>query len=236
MKKGQTAVAQVVINRAFSGFYPNDICGVVYQNANRYLACQFTFACEGKKLKVDEPDMWKQATEISRDMLAGKLWLDEIGKATHYHAYWVHPVWGGARCGRSTASACTPFTARAPGKVSARLTPRCRYGVAVAGLLLLLMNAENGLVCWNCCFGVCFASGLRFFAAAFGGGAFAAGFSWATASFSISVVMVSFFAPACGAAVIEPVTSGFKGSGTGSGKVWLFGRPGPEKTGPWFKA
>jgi spore germination cell wall hydrolase CwlJ-like protein len=93
VKKGQIAVSQVVVNRAFSGFYPNDICGVVYQNSNRYLACQFTFACEGKKLKVDEPDMWKQATEISHDMLAGKLWLDEIGKATHYHAYWVRPNW-----------------------------------------------------------------------------------------------------------------------------------------------
>jgi hypothetical protein len=93
VKKGQIAVAQVVVNRAFSGFYPSDICGVVYQNANRYLACQFTFACEGKKLIVDEPDMWKQATEIARDMLDGKLWLDEIGKATHYHAYWVHPIW-----------------------------------------------------------------------------------------------------------------------------------------------
>jgi spore germination cell wall hydrolase CwlJ-like protein len=92
-KQGQIAVAQVVINRAFSGFYPSDICGVVYQNANRYLACQFTFACEGKKLVVDEPDMWEQAKQISHDMLDGRLWLDEIGKATHYHAYWVHPDW-----------------------------------------------------------------------------------------------------------------------------------------------
>ncbi|HLL27954.1 MAG TPA: cell wall hydrolase [Xanthobacteraceae bacterium] len=92
-KEGQIAVSQVVINRAFSGFYPSDICGVVYQNANRYLACQFTFACEGKKLVVDEPDMWEQAKQISHDMLGGKLWLDEIGKATHYHAYWVHPDW-----------------------------------------------------------------------------------------------------------------------------------------------
>jgi spore germination cell wall hydrolase CwlJ-like protein len=93
VKEGQTAVAQVVVNRAFSGFYPNDICNVVYQNANRYLACQFTFACEGKRLKVDEPDMWEQAKEISHDMLDGKLWLDQVGKATHYHAYWVHPDW-----------------------------------------------------------------------------------------------------------------------------------------------
>ena len=92
-KQGQIAVAQVVVNRAFSGFYPSDICGVVYQNANRYLACQFTFACEGKKLIVDEPDMWEQAKQISHEMLDGRLWLDEIGKATHYHAYWVHPDW-----------------------------------------------------------------------------------------------------------------------------------------------
>ena len=92
--KGQQAVAQVVMNRVFSGVYPNDVCGVVYQNAGRHLACQFTFACEGKDLnRIDEPDMWEQAKLISRDMLDGKIWLAEVGHATHYHAYWVHPSW-----------------------------------------------------------------------------------------------------------------------------------------------
>ncbi len=92
--KGQEAVAQVVMNRVFSGYYPHDVCGVVYQNANRHLACQFTFACEGKDLnKIDEPDMWEQAKQIARDMLDGKIWLAEVGHATHYHAYWVHPSW-----------------------------------------------------------------------------------------------------------------------------------------------
>src|SRR5580692_6169198 len=92
--KGQQAVAQVVMNRVFSGYYPNDVCGVVYQNAERHLACQFTFACEGKDLnKVDEPDMWEQAKQIAKDMLDGKIWLSEVGHATHYHAYWVHPSW-----------------------------------------------------------------------------------------------------------------------------------------------
>jgi hypothetical protein len=92
--KGQQAVAQVVMNRVFSGYYPNDVCGVVYQNAGRHLACQFTFACEGKDLnQIDEPDMWDQAKEIAKDMLAGKIWLTEVGHATHYHAYWVHPSW-----------------------------------------------------------------------------------------------------------------------------------------------
>jgi spore germination cell wall hydrolase CwlJ-like protein len=92
--KGQQAVAQVVMNRVFSGYYPNDVCGVVYQNSGRHLACQFTFACEGKDLnKVDEPDMWEQAKTIAKDMLDGRIWLAEVGHATHYHAYWVHPSW-----------------------------------------------------------------------------------------------------------------------------------------------
>jgi spore germination cell wall hydrolase CwlJ-like protein len=94
VEKGQEAVAQVVMNRVFSGYYPNDVCGVVYQNANRHLRCQFTFACEGKDLSAkDEPDMWEQAKRIARDMLSGKIWLAEVGHATHYHAYWVHPSW-----------------------------------------------------------------------------------------------------------------------------------------------
>ncbi len=91
--KGQEAVAQVVMNRVFSGKYPDNVCGVVYQNSHRYLACQFTFACEGKKLIVDEPDMWEQAKRIARDTLDGKIWVKEVGKSTHYHAYWVRPSW-----------------------------------------------------------------------------------------------------------------------------------------------
>jgi hypothetical protein len=52
--KGQIAVAQVVMNRVFSGFYPNDVRGVIYQNAHRHLACQFTFACDGKSKAINE--------------------------------------------------------------------------------------------------------------------------------------------------------------------------------------
>jgi len=92
--EGQQAVAQVIMNRVFSGFYPHDVCGVVFQNATHYRACQFTFACEGKDLnKIDEPDMWAQAKQIANDVLDGKFWLADVGHATHYHAYWVHPSW-----------------------------------------------------------------------------------------------------------------------------------------------
>jgi len=91
--RGQIAVAQVVLNRAFSGFYPNTVCGVVYQNKHRHLACQFTFACDNVADVVREPDMWDRARKIAKAMLDGQIWLPEVGKSTHYHAYWVHPSW-----------------------------------------------------------------------------------------------------------------------------------------------
>jgi spore germination cell wall hydrolase CwlJ-like protein len=91
--RGQMAVAQVVLNRAFSGFYPTTVCGVVYQNKNRHFACQFTFACDNVADVVREPDMWDRARKIAKAMLDGRLWLPEVGKSTHYHAYWVRPSW-----------------------------------------------------------------------------------------------------------------------------------------------
>jgi spore germination cell wall hydrolase CwlJ-like protein len=91
--RGQIAVAQVVMNRAFSGYYPNTVCGVVYQNKHRHFACQFSFACDGSPDVIREPDMWERAQKIAKAMFAGQIWLPEVGKSTHYHAYYVHPSW-----------------------------------------------------------------------------------------------------------------------------------------------
>ncbi|MDR3465328.1 MAG: cell wall hydrolase [Xanthobacteraceae bacterium] len=91
--RGQIAVAQVVMNRVFSGFYPTTVCGVVYQNAHRHLACQFTFACDDVADVVREPDMWERARKIAKATMDGQLWLPEVSKSTHYHAYWVRPSW-----------------------------------------------------------------------------------------------------------------------------------------------
>ena len=91
--RGQMAVAQVVINRVFSGYYPNNVCGVVYQNARRRFRCQFTFACDGLPERINEPVAWERAKHIARDALDGNFWLNDVGKATHYHARWVHPWW-----------------------------------------------------------------------------------------------------------------------------------------------
>lgn len=93
VERGQIAVAQVVMNRVFSGYYPTTVCGVVYQNSHRKLACQFTFACDGIPDRVKEPDAYERAQRIAEETLDGKHWLPDVGKATHYHARWVHPRW-----------------------------------------------------------------------------------------------------------------------------------------------
>jgi spore germination cell wall hydrolase CwlJ-like protein len=90
---GQAAVAQVVLNRMSSGLYPPTICGVVFQNAQRYKACQFSFACEGRSLRVTEPGPWATARRIARDVLEGRTYVDDVGPATHYHADYVRPGW-----------------------------------------------------------------------------------------------------------------------------------------------
>jgi hypothetical protein len=91
--RGQMAVAQVVINRVFSGFYPNDVCGVVYQNAERHLSCQFTFACDGKRKLITEHGAWARANRIAKETLNGQIYVPEVAKSTHYHAIYVHPNW-----------------------------------------------------------------------------------------------------------------------------------------------
>jgi Cell wall hydrolyses involved in spore germination len=92
-EEGQAAVAQVVLNRATSGLYPASICGVVYQNRTHYRACQFSFACEGKSLRVTEPESWKTAVRIANEVVDGKTYVSDVGDATHYHAKYVRPGW-----------------------------------------------------------------------------------------------------------------------------------------------
>jgi len=91
--EGQAAVAQVILNRVKSGLYPSSICGVVYQNRHRHLACQFTFACEGKSLRIRDTESWDRATRVASAVLEGRTYLADVGGATHYHANYVRPSW-----------------------------------------------------------------------------------------------------------------------------------------------
>lgn len=90
---GQAAVAQVVLNRVKSGLYPSSVCGVVYQNRHRYKACQFSFACEGRSLRISDQRSWRSATRVAEQVTAGALYNSEVGGSTHYHADYVRPFW-----------------------------------------------------------------------------------------------------------------------------------------------
>lgn len=91
--RGQQAVAQVVLNRVKSGVYPSNICGVIFQNQHWRNRCQFSFACDGTKKRVNDQEAWETANRVADDAIAGRYFLQEIGDATHYHAAYVAPRW-----------------------------------------------------------------------------------------------------------------------------------------------
>lgn len=85
--EGQLAVANVVINRANSGLYPTDYCGVVTQRA------QFSFVRNGAIPRVDESSAaWHRAKAIAR-IAEQDLWDCEADDALFFHASYVRPGW-----------------------------------------------------------------------------------------------------------------------------------------------
>lgn len=86
--EGQLAVARVIMNRAASGQYPTDWCGVVKQPA------QFSFVHHGT---MPTPDLastsWARAQGITRLALANV--VPSLGTdVLWYHADYVAPGWG----------------------------------------------------------------------------------------------------------------------------------------------
>ena len=93
--EGRMAVAQVIRNRVADRRYPNDVCGVVFQNAHRRHACQFSFACDGRSDEPRDMTAWRDAVDLAKLVNEGGL-RDLTSAATHYHADYVAPDWGKA--------------------------------------------------------------------------------------------------------------------------------------------
>jgi len=98
-REGQLAVANVIINRAFSKKYPTTICGVVFQNADkgRY-KCQFTFACDGRSDQGSERAAWNRSVKLAEAAFHEFQTGDRPGvipdSALFYHTTSVAPGWG----------------------------------------------------------------------------------------------------------------------------------------------
>ncbi|MEM7619862.1 MAG: cell wall hydrolase [Pseudomonadota bacterium] len=91
--KGQLAVAQVVMNRVRESYYPETICKVIYEGSHRRNRCQFSFACDGRSDIARNKQLWDSSLHLAKSVINGKIWLQDIGFANHYHANYVRPRW-----------------------------------------------------------------------------------------------------------------------------------------------
>lgn len=101
----QAAVADVVLNRVDSIYYPNTICEVVqdaiysswWKKKGKLIPlknqCQFSWFCDGQSDEPTNITAW-----VSAQYLAYKIYYHYTFKgitegATHYHAKYVKPYW-----------------------------------------------------------------------------------------------------------------------------------------------
>jgi hypothetical protein len=82
----------VVLNRVRDPNYPNTVCGVVFQGAERITGCQFSFSCDGALAMGPAKWAWDRARAVAERALSGYV-ATRVGTATHYHADYVHPWW-----------------------------------------------------------------------------------------------------------------------------------------------
>lgn len=94
--EGKVAVAQVTINRAESGLFPNDICKVVYQKNVIYdkVLCQFSWYCEGpSKIPPKHTAAFKESEIVARQVLLEGFRLPSLNNALYFHAKHINPQW-----------------------------------------------------------------------------------------------------------------------------------------------
>lgn len=89
---GQIAVAEVIMNRVDSPIFPNTVCDVVSQGADRLHACQFSYKCDGVPERMSDTAARKRARDVAILLMKGER-RDLTDDATHYHATYVEPYW-----------------------------------------------------------------------------------------------------------------------------------------------
>lgn len=103
-KHGMEAAALVVLIRTKTKGYPSTVCGVVKDWAftkRGHKVCAFSWYCDRKSdipnlNNKAEREAWEQASVIAERALKGEV-KNTIGRATHYHADYVHPRWADAK-------------------------------------------------------------------------------------------------------------------------------------------
>lgn len=102
--EGRVAVAQVTINRAESGKFPDTICGVVSQRTSvtrieqnkpvTKIICQFSWFCERKRVgPTSRNNTWEDAMEVAKMVLLEGYRIPLLENAMYFHATHVRPGW-----------------------------------------------------------------------------------------------------------------------------------------------
>ncbi len=83
--EGQIAVAESVFNRAASGFWPSNLCAVVFQ------PWQYSWTHEVEGIETDEK-AYQQAISIAYGVAIGA-YSSRCYDNNHYHTWWISPEW-----------------------------------------------------------------------------------------------------------------------------------------------
>lgn len=84
-RKGQAAVAEVILNRVASGKFPSTVCGVINQRG------QFSYTIGGTK-SIRNKAAYLRAKDVAEDALSGSA-ANLTNGATYFHTPSVRPDW-----------------------------------------------------------------------------------------------------------------------------------------------
>jgi spore germination cell wall hydrolase CwlJ-like protein len=94
-EEGQYAVAEVTMNRVASRFYPDTVCGVVYEKRWDALRQRYVGAfswTEFDSLPPPKDIQWQRAQEIAEEVYFKRRAPVLVG-ALFYHANYIRPSW-----------------------------------------------------------------------------------------------------------------------------------------------
>jgi len=139
--EGQRAVAQVVLNRVRDRAFPNSVCGVVYQGAERRTGCQFSFTCDGSMNRPRELGAWNRARAVAAAALGGSVYAP-VGAATSFHTTSILPWWASSLARITTVGAHVFY--RWQGALERALTFRQAYAGVEPGVRSFSLAGGNG--------------------------------------------------------------------------------------------
>jgi N-acetylmuramoyl-L-alanine amidase len=98
-RAGQYAVAEVTMNRVASEYYPDTVCGVVYQKRWDYLRRRYVGAFSWTELDnqpAPEGREWRRAQEVAEAVYYSRH-VARLDGVTHYHSIYIKPSWSRGR-------------------------------------------------------------------------------------------------------------------------------------------